>query len=147
MIYFFDTSALVKYYTDEKGSAQATTIIQDSETYIFISELASIEIKSSFATKCRTGQLTQDKWEIANRSFDESLTNFYIEPISDAVCRTAEKLIQTSAIQYGLRTLDAIQLATYQQLTYPTCILASADERLNALARELAHVVWNPNTL
>ena len=33
MIYFFDTSALVKYYTDEKGSEQVTAIIQDPETY------------------------------------------------------------------------------------------------------------------
>jgi predicted nucleic acid-binding protein len=114
MIYFFDTSALVKYYTDEKGSAQVTTIIQDPETYIFISELACIEIKSSFATKYRTGQLTQEKWQIATQAFDESLTNFYVEPIRDAVCRSAEQLIQTYAIRYSLRTLDAIQLATYQ---------------------------------
>jgi len=147
MIYFFDTSALVKYYTEEKGSEQVTAIIQDSETYIFISELTCIEIKSSFATKCRTGQITQDEWQIAVQAFDESLANFYVEPINEAVRRAAEQLIQTFAVQYALRTLDAIQLATYQQLTYPIVILASADERLNQLARELAHIIWNPNTL
>lgn len=147
MIYFFDTSALVKYYTNEKGSEHVAAIIQDPETYVFISELACIEIKSSFATKFRTGQITQDEWLTATQSFDESLTNFYTEPIRESICRTAGQLIQTFAIQYGLRTLDAIQLATYQQLTYPTVILASADERLNALARALNYVVWNPNAL
>lgn len=147
MIYFFDTSALVKYYTNEIGSEQVTAIIQDSETYVFISELTCIEIKSSFATKCRTGQITQQEWKVATQSFDDSLANFYIEPINTIICRNAEQLIQTFAIQYALRTLDAIQLATYQQLVYPTVILASADERLNALARELTHVIWNPNAL
>lgn len=147
MIYFFDSSVLVKYYTDEKGSEQVTAIIQDSETYVFISELTCIEIKSSFATKCRTGQITHDEWQTAVRSFDESLDNFYVEPINESVCRAAEQLIQTFAVDYALRTLDAIQLATYQKLTYPAVILASADERLNVLARHLNHSIWNPNAL
>lgn len=147
MIYFFDTSALVKYYTDEKGSGQITDVIQDSKTYIFISELTCIEIKSSFATKCRTGQITQNQWQIATMAFDESLTNFYVRPINEAVILRAEWLIQTFAVRYALRTLDAIQLATYQQLTYSNVILASADDRLNLLAREFDHIVWNPNSL
>lgn len=147
MIYFFDTSALVKYYTVEKGSEEVAAIIQDPETYIFISELTCVEIKSSFATKCRTGQITQDEWKTATESFEESLRNFYITPVNNSAFQAAEQLIQSFAINYALRTLDAIQLAVYRQLTYPTVILASADERLNSLARELNHIVWNPNSL
>lgn len=147
MIYFFDSSALVKYYTNEKGSEQVTAIIQDPDTYLFISQLACIEIKSSLATKCRTNQINLQEWQSALQAFEQSLTNFYIEPISEAICRSAEQLIQTFAVRYALRTLDAIQLATFRQLPYSTVILASADERLNGLARELAYITWNPNAL
>ncbi|GAB4025459.1 type II toxin-antitoxin system VapC family toxin [Spirosoma gilvum] len=147
MIYFFDSSALVKYYTNEKGTEQVTAIIQDPDTYIFISQLACIEIKSSLATKCRTSQIDHQEWLNAMQAFEESLTNFYIEPISREVCRSAEQLIQTFAVRHSLRTLDSIQLATFQQLPYPTVILASADERMNGLARELGYITWNPNTL
>ena len=89
MIYFFDTSALVKCYTTEKGSEEVAAIIQDSEAYIFISELTCVEIKSSFATKCRMGQITQDEWKTATESFDELLRNFYITPVNNSAFQAA----------------------------------------------------------
>ncbi|WP_245859994.1 hypothetical protein [Spirosoma aerolatum] len=42
MIYFFDSSALVKYYTNEKGTEQLTAIIQYPDTYGLARELGYI---------------------------------------------------------------------------------------------------------
>ncbi|MFD2571877.1 type II toxin-antitoxin system VapC family toxin [Spirosoma soli] len=128
-------------YVPENGSEQITTIIQAAETYLYISELTCIEIKSSFVTKYRTRQISKEEWLTALQAFDKSLANFYIEPLNEFVRADAEQLIQTYAIHFALRALDAIQLATYRRLTYINVILVSSDERMNVLATELGHVI------
>lgn len=53
--YFFDTSALIKNYHVESGTAEVQRLLSESGSEIFISRLAWVETLSGFTTKVRTG--------------------------------------------------------------------------------------------
>jgi hypothetical protein len=57
--YFFDSSALSKFYHVELGSAAVESIIRSVENEIGISRLTVVELASAFAIKVRTKVLTQ----------------------------------------------------------------------------------------
>jgi uncharacterized protein len=54
---FFDTSALVKHYHSELGSAEIDRLWNDPATTIFVARLAALEIVSAFAGKVRSGAI------------------------------------------------------------------------------------------
>jgi predicted nucleic acid-binding protein len=47
--YFFDTSALVKYHHEEKGSQAVNDLWEAAEAHLFISRLSVLELISAFA--------------------------------------------------------------------------------------------------
>ena len=145
MIYYLDTSALVKYSIEEIGSDLVAEIIQNPETYLFISEIACIEIKSSLHTKLRTHQVKKDQLTVALLAFNESLTNFYLQPFNSSIRARAEYLIETYASTHALRSLDAIQLATFLELTYADVQFVCADDKLLKLTADLGYSTLNPN--
>lgn len=57
-VYFFDTSALVKYYHTEIGSSQITALVESSDHQIHISRLSHVEWLSAFARHVRTKEIT-----------------------------------------------------------------------------------------
>jgi predicted nucleic acid-binding protein len=57
VVYFFDSSALVKLYHPEKGSERIEEIFNEPDRRILIARLAGVEIVSALALKVRTGHL------------------------------------------------------------------------------------------
>jgi predicted nucleic acid-binding protein len=51
--YFFDSSALVKRYHQEIGTAVVNGMLDDSDSRCFIARLAVIEVQSAFACRVR----------------------------------------------------------------------------------------------
>src|SRR6266446_10614681 len=64
-----DTSALVKYYHPEGGSAQVIAIADDPSNVLFISRIGLVEIHSALARKIRTGELQVSAFQQALRRF------------------------------------------------------------------------------
>ncbi len=60
-LYFFDTSALGKYYHSELGSDRVASIMTQLDRKVLISKLGLIEIQSVLAIKLRSGQISQDE--------------------------------------------------------------------------------------
>ena len=58
--YFFDTSALVKYYHTELGSDRVNAIFAEPGRVVRISSLGVLETQSVFAMKGRSGELDRD---------------------------------------------------------------------------------------
>jgi predicted nucleic acid-binding protein len=56
--YFFDTSALVKHYHPEAGSAEVDRLWNDPLQSLFASRLSALEIVSAFAGKVRAGAIS-----------------------------------------------------------------------------------------
>jgi hypothetical protein len=55
--YFFDTSALVKYYHTELGSDCVSAIFAEPDRVVRVSNLGVLEAQSVFAMKVRSGKL------------------------------------------------------------------------------------------
>jgi hypothetical protein len=67
--YFFDTSALVKNYHAEVGTADVQRILGEAGSEFLISRLATVEMLSGFAGKVRTGALSSTDFSRLRRRF------------------------------------------------------------------------------
>jgi len=134
---FFDTSALVKYFHEEPGSRRVIELIDDEAHVVWISALARVEFVSAVHRKRREQQLSEVQLQQALSGFEEALHAFRIVPLGPPVVERADALIRFHGVEYSLRTLDALHLAT--------CLIDAgeggaeafvvADDRLYAVAQ------------
>jgi hypothetical protein len=106
LIRYFDASALVKKYVEEKGS----DLVRDRllEGRAATSRLSEVEISSALARRCREGNLSpaaRDEALIAVRKDFQALVKVELSP---QVITIARELLTG----YDLRAGDAIQLAS-----------------------------------
>jgi len=66
---FIDTSALVKHYHPEVGSAEVDRLWNDRETSLFASRISSIEIISAFAGRVRASAISATEFDRLIRRF------------------------------------------------------------------------------
>lgn len=150
-VYFFDSSALVKRYIQETGSAWVQTLFQQAQSQdLYIARIAGgAEVISAIARRGRAGDLSPQ--ELANalgRFRQDFATAYEIIDISPAIVARAMDFAQNRF----LRGYDAVQLAvawglhTFRQMMgLPVLTLVSADNDLNAAATAEGLVVENPN--
>jgi predicted nucleic acid-binding protein len=110
--YFFDTSALVKLYHEEKGTETLEHLISPHDIRIVISDICPIELTSALATKVRTGVIDHGIFETVLECFRGDLGGYEIIEVDQAIKTEAARLLKTIAIAKRLRTLDALQLAS-----------------------------------
>lgn len=148
MRYYFDTSALVRYYHPEPGTDQVERLIEEPGATQVISWLTAVETQSAFAQKARTGEITASdlgllrtrlKTHIAERRF---LVNRVLRRHFDG----AERLLIKYGAMQKLRTLDALHLGIALDLHERGFIdkLVSADAALDKLGQQEGLSVTNP---
>jgi len=153
-IYYFDASALVKYYVTEPGSTWVRHLVEarDSETAqwvhaIFVAEITRVEIAAALALIERTGRIRRAQRDREYRRFVHQFVSRYaIIPLTTADLEHAADLTQ----QYPLKAYDAVQLAV--ALRYASILAAlrlpltfvSGDAALLAAARAEGLPTENP---
>jgi predicted nucleic acid-binding protein len=146
--YYFDTSALVRYYHPELGSDQVERIIQEQGATHILSWLTVVETHSAFALKVRIGEITAAdvgllrtrlKTQIAERRF---LVNRVLRRHYDG----AERLLMKYGPVQKLRSLDALHLSIALDLRERGHVdtLVTADATLDKLGRNEGLTVHNP---
>jgi predicted nucleic acid-binding protein len=141
---YFDTSALVKFFHVEEGTPVVSGLVEDGENQIYISELAKIEFHCALYRRCRNGELESQKLEQALDGFNNQIDAFNIERLGSAVVDEAEKLLQLYGRHHGLRTLDALHLATFSLISERNWHFVSTDSGLNKVANKMGFEVINP---
>lgn len=101
---YFDASAVLKRYVSEVGSDAVGPLSRRNP--LVSSALLVAEITS--ALHRRRGEFRAAALEATWRRFSEDRGRWRLAAVSDAVLARAEELVRSS----GLRTLDAIHLAT-----------------------------------
>lgn len=127
MIYF-DTSALIKGFVEEAGSAFVRKTI-DNEEYVATSKIAYAEIYSGLNRKCRERHLTQADYRLVARRFEDEYSTYVRLEISDAILGLARDLLE----RHSLRPLDAIHISaalTLRSAIDESVLFASADRKL-----------------
>ena len=116
--YFFDTSALAKLYHREAGSDCVEELVRNPAHRILISRLAVVEMHSVFALKVRSHAINADDATALRRRFLSDIRSgvFEVLTLAQTHYERAERLIVAHGFHYGLRTLDALQLAVIGEL-------------------------------
>lgn len=147
-VYFFDSSALVKRYAQETGTAWAQMIA--ARNYVFLARITQVEVIAAIERRKRTGTLAASDAAAAIANFRAHLaTEYAMVDISKPLLNQAADLTEI----HGLRAYDAVQLAAALQveterlaLNMPRLILVSADLALNAAAAAEGLAIEDPNT-
>ena len=136
--YFLDSSALVKRYHQESGTAQVEGLFQEPGNRLIISRLALVEVHSCFSRLVREGVLKEAEFGqlIAKLHGDVASGVLTVAAVSSQRLQGASSILGTHGLTNTVRTLDAIHLATAQALHARGRIAAfvAADKKLLASA-------------
>ena len=135
--YFLDSSALVKRYHEEGGSADVEELLDAPGNRFLISRLALVEVYSSFARLAREGILSRSDYDKLIERFEGDVASGVLSVAATSSRRLegACSLLGTHGSTNAMRTLDAIQLATAEALHGRSRLAAfvAADKKLLAV--------------
>ena len=148
-LYFLDTSALVKRYIVETGSAWTRRLCLSES--IVVSALALAEVSSTFARRSREGALSVNDRNALLHTFHTHVVQYTLVEVNRAVLSAAGALLLSAPASIPMRSLDAIQLASAQSFAATSSAaglepltFVSSDTRLLAAAEWAGLAVDNP---
>lgn len=149
-IYFFDSSALVKRYVVETGTAWVCALTDPvSGNAIYVARLTEVETVAAVTRRARRGDISQS--DAADIIFDvkyDFAGEYRVISIADMLVAVAVSMAE----KHGLRAYDAVQLSVASRvnaeclaMNLPPLIFVCADAALNQAARAERLVVDDPN--
>ncbi len=132
---YLDSSVMVKLFVTESDSKYFVELTNGKN--ISSSFLAYTEMYSALIMKERAGTLTAELRRRAWNSFETKLSNGTIElaPFHEALFKKANRIMEHCSPKIALRSLDALHLATCDQLQdWPLC---TTDARMRQAAELL----------
>lgn len=145
-VYFLDTSAIVKRYVLETGTAWVQALTDPvAGNVLCLARITRPETVAAITRRERGGHIAPSDAITALGDFDQDFAQQYlIVGLSDALIDHAAILART----YALRGYDAVQLAAALEVQsqIPTTILISGDGDLNAAATTEGLAVDDPNS-
>jgi predicted nucleic acid-binding protein len=146
--HFFDTSAAVKHYRAELGTAKVDALLADSSSRRSLSTLGVVEAHSVFARLVRTGQITAAEFHrLRGRLLSDISSGLWqIIQVTPADFQQAQQLLVQHATTRAMRTLDVLQLAVALSLhaIAPLDDFVCADANLCLAATSEGLTVINP---
>lgn len=131
MTLYVDSSALLKAYVDEPDSAVAVAHLQ-SDVVLVTSWVTVIEVRRNLARLLEGTARAQ-----AVAAFEDDIDSFALVALDERVARAAATIGEV----LGVRSLDAVHLASAQQLQIPRLSLVTFDLRQAQAARSLGFTV------
>jgi predicted nucleic acid-binding protein len=132
---YFDTSALIKRFTEEPGSSRVEALIA-ADPRLATSKVAYAEAHAGLARKLREGALSAAAHQRVSRRFDSHWRAYIRVDLLDPLLALTRDLVG----RHPLRGFDAIHLASairlQQQLGEPIQLVASDDRLLTAARNE-----------
>ena len=107
MIYYLDTSALVKLYIEEEGSELVREKVGKA-SLVATSKVAYAEARAAFARCLREGLLDRDSYGKVVGYLNSDWPSFFIMEVTDTVIFKAGELVE----RYALRGFDAVHMAS-----------------------------------
>lgn len=144
MNFFFDTSALVKFFHVEDGTDVVTQLIEGTASGIFVSDLARLEFISALYRRYRNNTIDEVRLRSAITNFEKQLLSFSVEPLNQLVIDESGLLLKKYGKLYGLRTLDALHLGTFNLISEYGWCFVTADRVLEEVANLSGCLTINP---
>jgi len=148
VLYYLETSALVKLYVYEPGTERLLALASGDAGHRFaILSLAQVEFRSAIRRQQRSGEISGSEADGLIESFRQhSESKFVIQPLTESLLDVALALIDG----YPLRGYDAIQLAGYLLLRSISGtdepVFVCADKALLSAARNEGCSILDPGS-
>ncbi len=148
--YFFDSSALVKRYVQEMGSAWVQTVTAyQAANQLIVARITWVEVLSAFARLQREGNLSLADVAAVTQTFQFDFdTQYQVVDFDQSLAQKAGQLVQ----RHPLRAYDSVQLASalklqpvFVQFPEVSFTFVTADKRLLTVAQAEGLVADNPN--
>jgi len=149
LIYYFDSSVIVKRYIEEKGTSGVRAIIcPPLINIIHISTITAVEVVAALSRRYRIKEISENCYkDTVNMFLQDSKIQYYSNNVSEEVIDEAIKLAKS----FPLRAYDAIQLATalminteYKRRGVAELTFVSSDRNLCKVAVDNRLQVINP---
>ena len=132
---FYDTSSLFKLYHKEEGTVELINFFtENSVNAIYLSEITDIEFSSAVWKKCRKKEIVEDVARMIIEKFELDSKNYRFIPYNSEIIKLAKNLI-AKYWKNGLRTLDAVQLASALAVKNDIDRFFTADNLLAGIAQ------------
>jgi len=141
---FFDTSALVKFFHEEKGTETVTQLILGRTNEVWILELARVEFISAVSRRFRNREMNERQLNAAIDFFENEIAGFNIEPLGHAVVEEAESILKKFGKTNRLRTLDALHLGAFSLISESNWFFVASDNQLCKIAELIGLKTINP---
>jgi uncharacterized protein len=149
-IHFFDSSAIVKRYVNETGTAWVLGLVDPTTgNHSYVARITGVEVVSAVARQRRDGSLSSADAATVLAQFRHDFTTEYrVVELTPALILTAMALAEV----HTLRSYDAVQLAAAVEVNAQCAALGvaltliSADAALNAAAMAEGLTVEDPNS-
>ncbi|MEH2409245.1 type II toxin-antitoxin system VapC family toxin [Nostoc sp.] len=148
--YYLDSSALVKRYVSEIGSAWVLSLFDPLlKNDLLIAAITSVEIVAAITRRSRGGSIiATDAIAVCNQFKSDLRSEYQVVETTQSIINSAMVLAEA----YGLRGDDAVQLGAGRAVnalcvanSLPLVKFVSADSELNAAAISEGLLVENPN--
>jgi predicted nucleic acid-binding protein len=104
---YFDTSALVKRYVRERGSARVVSLLQRHD--VLSSAITPVEILSAFWRRKRSGDLSDENFAATLSRVQSDRIQWELVEVGGTVLSRAEEIVQGAV---PMRALDAVHVAS-----------------------------------
>ena len=143
MIYYLDSSALVKRYVAESGSARIKELVE-GDANIAVSWLALPETLAAVVRRAKGGSISIEDLASIKAQLHRDMQRFMIVEVSDAPVEGVEALID----RHALRGADSIHLATalwLKKATKSPVVFVASDHELLTAAHAERLKILNPS--
>ncbi len=138
---YFDTSALVKRYVREQGSARVDSLLRRYD--LLSSAVTPVEVLSAVWRRKRAGDLSEENLLATLSRVQSDRVRWELVEVGEPVLRRAEEIVQGTV---PVRALDAIHVAsliTFQSAAGIRAPFITGDGRQrDAVERMKLDVVW-----
>lgn len=147
---FWDTSALVKAYTEEDGTANVAGAIALPNVWTFVTDFVALEVIAALGKKRRSGQITKQVYRRGLEEFQRDFRQGFDRLVVEA--RTVERSHELAQKyqRHGTSAMDILHLASAHQAAafcHPRpLVMLCADKPLIEAARAEGFGIYNPET-
>jgi predicted nucleic acid-binding protein len=138
---YFDTSALIKRYVREKGSARVVSLLRRHD--LLSSAISPVEVMSALYRRNRNGELSDEDFAATLSRVHGERTRWELVELGRTVLSRAEEIVQGIV---PMRSLDAIHVAslvTFQAESGTRIPFVTGDDRQRQAAAQIGlDVVW-----
>ncbi len=142
---YLDTSALIKLYIEEEGTAKVVSIATGADAqHVVILDITRVESRSAVRRRERASDISGPEANgVLSRMEQDESSFFLVQPSSSGVIEEAARLVD----RYPLRALDALQLAgslVFQRSAPGPVTFVCADAQLCHAAEQEGLTTLNP---